>query len=114
MADALRFSDKYDVYPDKSSIFAIGSDKASYHFTQLAVIPKGRSFSAGIAGHRFVFGDPNIVEIINEPKLVKFTGIDNCIGLFFKHSDENIYHVGISVKDLIAFKPPASSPHSDL
>jgi hypothetical protein len=110
MGDAsLTWAEEYQLHLDKAAIYDISyNDKDAFKCLQAAAWPKGRAFDSGVPGHKFIFGT-DCVRLFNEPKLIKFKSSDDAIVVCYKQREDVLYFMGMTVPDVINFKPPAQN-----
>ena len=95
------------VFVNKGALLSFGTlENPKVDVTQVAEVQKGYMFPAGVPGHIFIIGEPPIIR--TGPQKITFDGVDPCVSLFWRVSNDEIYMVGLPVSSIIELDKPAA------
>ena len=102
---------EYTVIPDLSSVLRIDSKNPSaVFFLQAATLRQGKCLTVGVPGFRIVTEQPKIASC---PFVLRLNGAEDFVCLCFKGNGANVYCYGLSVEDLMKWKPPEKGDESE-
>ena len=102
---------EFTVIPDLSSVMKLDAKNPGVvFFLQAATLHQGKCLTVGVPGFRIVTEQPKIASC---PFVLRLKGAEDFVCLCFKGNGANVYCYGLSVEDLMKWKPPEKGDESE-
>ena len=103
--------ESHQIIPDLSSVLKLDAKNPSaVFFLQAASLRQGKSLTVNVPGFRIVTEQPKIASC---PFVLRLKGAEDFVCLCFKGNGANVYCYGLSVEDLLKWKPPEKGDESE-